>query len=261
MRLPPHMRDRILGPMAQEYFSKEVTYQPAFSDPRSQTYEATLIGMWNDVLEGNLGRMATKGPAQRTPITIDEGGVYRQPGMGPVQRFVQPGTTEDYTAGQPQQGWDTGDGIGAPTIPRPVVTPPAPIPTPYTGPSQLPFDSHRELGISSVQPWPPVPGSPPAFGRGGEMTTQEPIVGMGAMSGQPQFVVGEAGPARLDVTPLTGPNAGNYAGGVQQPQTRMESGYEGAADYGAMMSAPYKTRRPVPLLDPVAALRRMRTAA
>ena len=264
MRLPPHMRDRILGPMAQEYFSKEVTYQPAFSDPRSQTYQGTLIDMWNDVLEGNLGRMATKGPAQRTPITIDEGGVYRTPGMGPVQRFTQPGSPSDYEAGFAPV--DPNAGPDLPTVPRPPVTPPVPVVKPYTGPAQLPYDAYRELGISSVQPWPPVPGSPPAFGYGGEMTTQEPIVGMGAMSGQPQFVVGEAGPERLDVTPLTGPNAGMYAGGVQQPQmqqpqARMESGYEGTADYGAMMSAPYKTRRPVPLLDPVAALRRMRTAA
>ena len=249
MRLPPHMRERILGPMAREYLQDQISYQPAFSDPRSGLYQGSLIQMWNDVLEGNRGTQA-RGPAQRTPITVDEGGVYRQPGMGPVQRFQQPGTTEDFTAGQPQQGWDTGNGIGDPTIPRPVVTPP-PAPEPvYTGPAQLPIDSHRELGISSVQEW------PPKFRYGGEMTTQEPIVGMGAMSGQPQFVVGEAGPERLDVTPLTGPNAGNYAGGA-----RMESGYEGMADYGATMHAPYKTRRPVPLLDPVMALRRMRTAA
>ncbi len=36
---------------------------------------------------------------------------------------------------------------------------------------------------------------------GGSFMTQEPIVGMGAMSGQPQFIAGEAGPEQIDVTP------------------------------------------------------------
>ena len=53
------------------------------------------------------------------------------------------------------------------------------------------------------------------------MMTKEPIIGMGMQSQQPQFVVGEAGPERLDVTPMTGPGgyapgsaAANYAGGM-----------------------------------------------
>ena len=40
------------------------------------------------------------------------------------------------------------------------------------------------------------------------MMTKEPIIGMGMRSQQPQFVVGEAGPERLDVTPMPGANAG-----------------------------------------------------
>lgn len=252
MRLPESMRSRILGPMARDYFSKEVTYQPAYSDPRSQMYEGSLISMWNDVLENNRG-MQTASAAQRTPISMDASGVYRQPGMESRGTFQQPGSPSDFEAGFAPV--DPNAGPDLPQAPRPPGTPPTPVVSPYTGPVQLGTDAYRELGISNQQEW------PPKFGYGGAMTTQEPIVGVGAQTGQPQFVVGEAGPERLDVTPLSGPNAGNYAGGVQQPQMRTESGYEGMADYGAMMSAPYKTRRPVPLLDPVAALRRMRTAA
>ena len=40
-----------------------------------------------------------------------------------------------------------------------------------------------------------------SMASGGSFVTQEPIVGMGAMSGQPQFIAGEAGPEQIDVTP------------------------------------------------------------
>ncbi len=56
-------------------------------------------------------------------------------------------------------------------------------------------------------------GVPQAAG-GGSMMTQEPIVGVGAMSGQPQFVAGEAGPEAINITPTQGPNA---PGTVQAP--------------------------------------------
>lgn len=37
------------------------------------------------------------------------------------------------------------------------------------------------------------------------LTATEPVVGIGAQSGQPQFVLGEAGPERMDITPLGPP--------------------------------------------------------
>lgn len=43
---------------------------------------------------------------------------------------------------------------------------------------------------------------PKAYGRGGTEMLDEPTVGIGMFSGQPRFLAGEAGPERLDFTPV-----------------------------------------------------------
>lgn len=206
MNLPDSLKARILGPMAREYFASMDSYMPASSNPRSGMYNGT-IDIWDDFLDGVYGRTDSK---YRLPVSIGADGNYR---LGPEP---QPKASYFDTAlsspTAPQQAELEIDGGPAPPYvpPPPPPPPPAPAPPPYTGPAQLPFDAYRELGLSSeTDPF-------PRLARGGQMMTDEPIIGMGMQSQRPQFVVGEAGPERLDVTPMTGPNAGNYAGGQQQ---------------------------------------------
>jgi hypothetical protein len=45
---------------------------------------------------------------------------------------------------------------------------------------------------------------PRAMADGGSLMLDEPTVGMGLMSGEPQFLAGEAGPERMDITPMGG---------------------------------------------------------
>lgn len=64
---------------------------------------------------------------------------------------------------------------------------------------------------------PGVPGMTP-MADGGQMMTDEPVVGMGAFSQEPKFIAGEAGPEMIDFTP-TGPSplGGAGMGGGPRP--------------------------------------------
>lgn len=89
-------------------------------------------------------------------------------------------------------------------------------------------------------------GGVPAMAGGGTVMTSEPTLGVGMQTGQPKFMLGEAGPEMMQVTPMSQP--------MQQPMGQMPMT---ASPY---MNAPaYKTRQPVPLIDPARALMMMRT--
>ena len=96
------------------------------------------------------------------------------------------GFSEDAMAGW-ASGGDGGGGAGGAGVAGP-------------GPARLGFDAYREKGISSTQ----------GMAQGGQVMVDEPIVGMGMNSGQPQFTLGEPNaltggqPTRevMNVTPL-----------------------------------------------------------
>lgn len=50
-----------------------------------------------------------------------------------------------------------------------------------------------------------VPGVP-QYARGGAQMLDEPVMGIGMMSGQPQFIAGEAGPEKAEFTPMASLN-------------------------------------------------------
>ena len=252
MQMPDYIRNEILGPNAQAYFANDVTFQPYMAEPRNGGYNNNT-DLWRDALDQYYSRGDYPYRKTSNPVTIGDDGIYRQGSM------PQPkGSYFDLALSSPTA--PPQEGPGAINGPAPVVTPPPPppppVPAPYTGPAQLPFDAYRELGISSeTDPFPrlasePEPFPPPRFPHyagGGQMMTQEPIVGVGMQSQRPQFVVGEAGPERLDVTPMSGPNAGNYAGGgMRAPVT----------PFAQLLEALFQDRRGAgrkPALKPVGA--------
>lgn len=92
-------------------------------------------------------------------------------------------------------------------------------------------------------------GGTPGFAQGGQLMLDEPTVGIGLQSGQPQFLAGEPDPVTgaprpemMQITPM--------GGDMQQPMT--------ANPYmqGMPMAPGFKV--PVPLVDPARALMRMK---